>query len=199
MQALHLFLEQEYTKQKTIYPEYNAIFQAFRLTTFDKVQVVILGQDPYHGPNQAHGLCFSVQPRIAFPPSLKNIFKELERDLGTKPKTGSLVHWAEQGVLLLNSVLTVEAGLAASHQKRGWERFSDSVIRCLNEQKKDLVFVLWGAYAQQKCTFIDETKHRVLRTVHPSPLSVHRGFLGCGHFSSINAFLQEKGKKSIEW
>ncbi len=199
MQALQRFLKQEYAQQKTIYPEYSAIFQAFRLTPFNAVKVVILGQDPYHGPNQAHGLCFSVQAGIPFPPSLKNIFKELERDLSKKPKTGSLAHWAEQGVLLLNSVLTVEAGLAASHQKHGWEMFSDSVIRCLNEHKKHLVFVLWGTYAQQKCNFIDENKHLVLRSVHPSPLSAHRGFLGCGHFSKINTYLQENGKTPIEW
>jgi uracil-DNA glycosylase len=199
MQALQVFLTQEYAKQKNIYPEYTAIFQAFSLTPFDKVQVVIVGQDPYHGPNQAHGLCFSVQPGIPFPPSLKNIFKELKRDLGKKPKTGSLAHWAEQGVLLLNSVLTVEEGLAASHQKRGWEIFTDKVIHCLNEQKKGLVFVLWGKYAQQKCTFIDENKHLVLRSVHPSPLSAHRGFLGCGHFSSINVYLQENEKEPLAW
>jgi len=199
MQALQLYLEKEWAQNKPIYPEFKAIFQAFNLTTFDKVQVVILGQDPYHGPYQAHGLCFSVQPGTPFPPSLKNIFKELKRDIGKRPKTGCLEHWAAQGVLLLNSVLTVEQGLAASHQKKGWEIFTDKVIHCLNEQKKQVVFVLWGKYAQQKCTFIDETKHLVLRSVHPSPLSAHRGFLGCGHFSKINAYLREIGKAPITW
>lgn len=200
MQALQLFLQTEKMQKKTVYPEMVNIFQAFNLTPYLKVKVVIVGQDPYHGPNQAHGLCFSVQPGTPSPPSLKNIFKELERDLqGFTPTTGNLERWAKQGVLLLNSVLTVEKGLAASHQKKGWEIFTDKVIHLLNEQKQHIVFVLWGKYAERKCACIDPTRHLVLKSVHPSPLSAHRGFFGCGHFSKINAYLQAMGKVPIEW
>lgn len=200
MERLESFLEAELAKKKIIYPQKADIFKALSLTPYDKLKVVILGQDPYHGPNQAHGLCFSVQPGTPFPPSLQNIFKELERDLKIPtPKTGSLEHWAKQGVLLLNSVLTVEKGLAASHQNKGWELFSNNLIRLLNEKKQNLVFVLWGKYAEQKGAFIDPKRHLVLKAAHPSPFSAHRGFLGCGHFSKINAYLESVGKVPIEW
>jgi len=200
MKELKLFLRQEKDKRKIIYPRSAEVFSAFALTPIDQVKVVILGQDPYHGPNQAHGLCFSVKPGVPAPPSLLNIFKELHNDLGMPiPKTGCLEPWAKQGVLLLNSVLTVEQGQAASHQGKGWEIFTDRVIHLLNEQKQGLVFVLWGSYAQKKGCFIDEKRHLVLRAVHPSPLSAHRGFLGCGHFSKINAYLRKTGTDPIDW
>jgi uracil-DNA glycosylase len=170
------------------------------LTPLNEVRVVILGQDPYHGPGQAHGLCFSVQQGVRTPPSLVNIYKELEADLGIKPRHhGCLEHWAKQGVLLLNSVLTVERGLAASHSKRGWERFTDRIIARVNDKAEPVVFLLWGSYAQKKAAFVDGSRHLVLKAAHPSPLSAHSGFLGCRHFSRSNAFLEERGLKPIEW
>jgi uracil-DNA glycosylase len=200
MQQLRTFLLQEKEQGKIIYPKNKEIFNAFALTPFDNVKVVILGQDPYHGPGQAHGLCFSVLPPVPPPPSLVNIYKELQNDLGIpRPSTGSLIKWAKQGVLLLNSVLTVEKGLAASHQKRGWEEFTDRVIALLNEQKQGLVFLLWGSYAQRKGQFINTTRHCVLKAPHPSPLSAHQGFLGCRHFSTANRYLQSVQKEPIDW
>ena len=193
------FVKREYAST-TIYPPAKLIFNAFDQCPFDNVKVVIIGQDPYHGPGQAHGLCFSVNDGIAFPPSLVNIFKEINDDLGVPvPKTGNLERWAKQGVLLLNASLTVRAHLAGSHQNKGWERFTDEVIRILAEEKEGLVFMLWGSYAQKKGAVINPSKHKVLKTVHPSPLSVYRGFFGCKHFSLANEYLQEKGKTPINW
>ena len=183
-----------------IYPSGVQIFHAFNKTPFDKVKVVVIGQDPYHGEGQAHGLCFSVPKGIAQPPSLKNIFKELHRDNGMEiPKTGNLESWAEQGVLLLNATLTVRAHQAGSHQKKGWETFTDRVIEVLSEEKEGLVFLLWGAFAQAKSNLIDEKKHYILKSVHPSPLSAHRGFIGCGHFSKTNEILHFNGMEEIDW
>lgn len=200
MLALRKFLQQEKLQQKTIYPKSKDIFRAFALTPLEQVRVVILGQDPYHGVNQAHGLCFSVKPGVQLPPSLINIYKELQRDLGITPvKHGFLESWAKQGVLLINSVLTVEHGKAASHQGKGWEQFTDKVIALLNERLEPVIFVLWGNYAQQKGKIIDTKKHIVLTTTHPSPLSAHRGFLGCGHFSKINEYLTSWGQQPINW
>jgi uracil-DNA glycosylase len=200
MKELKAFLASEKANKKIIYPKGDNIFKAFELTPFDSVKVVILGQDPYHGPNQAHGLCFSVQDGMNQPPSLINIFKEIERDLKIPPaKHGCLENWAKQGVLLLNSVLTVQQGMAASHQGKGWERFTDRVIEVLNAQKEHLVFLLWGSYAQKKGQFIDRNKHLVLQSVHPSPLSAHRGFIGNGHFSKTNEYLVKQGKTPIDW
>jgi len=200
MQQLRVFLRQEKDHRKVIYPKSSEVFQSFTLTPYDQVKVVILGQDPYHGPGQAHGLCFSVRPGIPLPPSLINIFKELRDDVGIPlPKNGCLESWAKQGVLLLNSVLTVERGRAASHQGKGWEQFTDKVIEVLNGEKNGLVFVLWGGYAERKGQFIDGKRHLVLKAVHPSPLSAHRGFLGCRHFSKINAYLKQMGKTLIDW
>lgn len=200
MQALQSFLVQERNQHKTIFPKQEDIFKAFALTSYGRVKVVILGQDPYHQRGQAHGLCFSVPPGIALPPSLQNIFKELMRDLQVpRPKTGSLEHWAKQGVLLLNTVLTVEEGFAASHQKQGWETFSDHIIQRLSMKKECLVFVLWGSHAQQKSQLIDEKRHLILKAAHPSPLSAHRGFVGCGHFSAINRYLEKIGRTPITW
>lgn len=200
MQALRTFLVQEKRQGKTIYPAGGNIFAALNSMAFEEVKVVILGQDPYHGVGQAHGLSFSVPEGQALPPSLKNIFKEVERDLGiNKTAHGNLGHWAEQGVLLLNSVLTVEAGKAGSHQGKGWEVFTDRIIQLLNDEREGLVFLLWGSYAHKKGAVIDAHKHLVLKTVHPSPLSAHRGFLGCGHFSKTNAYLLEQGKQAIQW
>ncbi len=200
MQNLRAFLRQEKAAQKQIYPPSKLIFNAFNTTPLDKVKVLILGQDPYHGPRQAHGLCFSVLPGVAIPPSLVNIYKELYADLAIKPaQHGCLSHWAEQGVLLLNSVLTVEHAHAASHQGKGWERFTDKVISILNEKKTALVFLLWGSYAQKKGEFIDRNKHLVLQSPHPSPLSAHRGFLGNKHFSQTNDYLKKQGKATIDW
>lgn len=200
MQSLKQFLKEEYSKGKTIYPRGSEYFNAFNSTPFSRVKVVILGQDPYHGPGQAHGLCFSVRPGVAPPPSLINIFKELKRDLNIDPPLhGHLQSWAEQGVLLLNATLTVEKGKAGSHQNKGWERFTDKAIHCLNENREHIVFVLWGSYAQKKAAFVDTKKHLVLKAPHPSPLSAHRGFLGCGHFSKINAYLKKTGQKPINW
>lgn len=193
------FVRQEY-KDKTIYPKASNIFNAFNLCPFDKVKVVILGQDPYHEPNQAHGLCFSVLEPTPSPPSLKNIFKEINLDLGITPlESGDLTRWASQGVLLLNATLTVEAHKAGSHQGKGWEEFTDRVIFNLANRKSGLVFLLWGSYAQKKGEFIDQTKHLVLKSVHPSPLSAHRGFFGNHHFSQANNYLIAQGKLPIDW
>jgi uracil-DNA glycosylase len=200
MQALKSFLVAEKAAGKIIFPKGSEYFRALDLTRLGDVRVVILGQDPYHGDGQAHGLCFSVRPDVRIPPSLINIYKELERDLGIPPaRHGFLEHWAEQGVLLLNSVLTVERGLAAAHQGKGWERFTDAVVRAVNAQALPAVFMLWGSYAQRKAAFVDGSKHLVLKAPHPSPLSAHQGFIGCGHFSRANAFLAEKGLGQIEW
>jgi len=193
------FVKQEYATQ-TIYPKGNRIFNAFDKTPFDQVKVVILGQDPYHEPGQAHGLCFSVNDGIPLPPSLQNIYKELEDDLGIPPKaSGNLERWAEQGVLLLNATLTVRAHQAGSHQSRGWEEFTDAVIHRVAEEKEHVVFILWGSYAQKKGAFIDPFKHRVLKSVHPSPLSVYRGFFGSKPFSKTNQYLVQTGQTPIRW
>lgn len=200
MRELRAFLKEQHQKGKKIYPRGPDIFRAFNTTPFDSVKTVILGQDPYHGPGQAHGLSFSVPDGVPFPPSLQNIFKELHGDLGLPlPRTGNLQPWAEQGVLLLNAVLTVEHGKAASHQKKGWEIFTDAVIHRLAEEREGLVFVLWGSYAQKKAAFVDRKKHLVLESVHPSPLSAHRGFFGSKPFSKINWYLEKQGKKPIDW
>jgi uracil-DNA glycosylase len=200
MRDLREFLKKEIQAGKIIYPRGVEYFAALDHTPFDGVKVVILGQDPYHGVNQAHGLCFSVRPRVEIPPSLQNIFIELKNDLGIEPPNhGHLVHWAEQGVLLLNATLSVEAGRAGSHQDKGWEKFTDVVVDALNREREGLVFVLWGSYAQKKGAFIDAKKHLVLKGPHPSPLSAHRGFFGCGHFSRINSYLQAHGKAPIDW
>ena len=193
------FVRNEYSTT-TIYPPGKLIFNAFNLCPFDKVKVVIIGQDPYHGPGQAHGLCFSVNDGVVFPPSLQNIFKEIHEDLGSPiPNTGNLTRWAEQGVLLLNATLTVRAHQAGSHQRKGWEEFTDAAIRTLAEQREHLVFILWGAYAQKKGAFIDREKHLVLTSVHPSPLSAYNGFFGNKHFSRANAYLIEHGETPINW
>lgn len=199
---LKAFLVQEKQTGQEVFPSGKDIFNAFDSTPFDKVKVVILGQDPYHGPGQAHGLCFSVLPDVKTPPSLVNMYKELADDPQVDfqiPDHGHLQKWAEQGVLLLNATLTVRAHQAGSHQKRGWEQFTDAAIHALNEQKEGIVFMLWGSYAQRKGDFIDATKHVVLRSPHPSPLSAYRGFFGNRHFSQCNEFLQEKGQTVIEW
>ena len=193
------FVKTEYSS-KQIFPAGSQIFNAFDQCPFDKVKVVIIGQDPYHGPGQAHGLCFSVNDGVPFPPSLLNIFKEIERDLGIPyPQSGNLTRWAQQGVLLLNATLTVEAHKAGSHQGKGWETFTDAAIRKLATEKQNIVFMLWGSYAQQKGAMIDASKHLVLKSVHPSPLSAYRGFIGCGHFSQANQFLEAKGLDKIRW
>lgn len=193
------FVKTEYSS-KQIFPAGSQIFNAFDQCPFDKVKVVIIGQDPYHGPGQAHGLCFSVNDGVPFPPSLLNIFKEIERDLGIPyPQSGNLTRWAQQGVLLLNATLTVEAHKAGSHQGKGWETFTDAAIRKLATEKQSIVFMLWGSYAQQKGATIDASKHLVLKSVHPSPLSAYRGFIGCGHFSQANQFLEAKGLDKINW
>ena len=197
--ALTDFVRNEY-KSGTIYPPGKLIFNAFNLCPFDKVKVVIIGQDPYHGPEQAHGLCFSVNDGVPFPPSLVNIFKEIQDDLGTPvPPTGNLTRWASQGVLLLNATLTVRAHQAGSHQRRGWEEFTDAAIRCLAEERENLVFILWGSYAQKKGAFIDRNKHLVLTSAHPSPLSAYNGFFGNKHFSRTNDYLAAHGKEPIQW
>ena len=193
------FVREEY-RTTTIYPPGKLIFNAFNLCPFHQAKVVIIGQDPYHGPGQAHGLCFSVNDGIQFPPSLQNIFKEIKSDLDIPiPTSGNLTRWAEQGVLLLNATLTVRAHNAGSHQKKGWETFTDSVIRILAEQKENLVFILWGAYAQKKGAFIDKNRHLVLSSAHPSPLSAHNGFFGNHHFSLTNKWLTEHNLKAIDW
>ena len=200
MKNLKAFLLTEKQQHKVIYPVSSNIFNAFNSTPLDQVKVVILGQDPYHGPNQAHGLCFSVQPGIQPPPSLQNMFKELRRDIGMDISGhGCLQSWAHQGVLLLNATLTVEQGRAGSHQGRGWEIFTDKAIQLVNDQCRGVVFLLWGSYAQKKAAFIDTQKHLVLKAPHPSPLSAHRGFIGCGHFSTTNQYLQSCSKLPIDW
>lgn len=199
MQGLKLFLETEKQRGKVIYPRFNHVFRAFDLTPFENLKVVILGQDPYHGPQQAEGLCFSVPQGITFPPSLNNIYAELDRDLGPQKRSGSLIHWAEQGVLLLNSILTVEAHKAGSHQGKGWETFTDAVVNLVASEKENIVFLLWGSYAQKKGVNIDRKKHLVLTAPHPSPLSAHRGFIGCGHFSKTNQYLVDRNLQPIEW
>lgn len=198
-QQLADFVRQEYQTQ-VVYPEGKNIFNAFNLCPLGNVKVVLLGQDPYHEPMQAHGLCFSVQDGVAFPPSLKNIFKEIESDLGIPvPQSGNLERWARQGVFLLNSVLTVRAHEAASHQNKGWELFTDSVIKAISDNCDSVVFMLWGGFARSKAKLIDKQKHLILETAHPSPLSVYRGFWGCKHFSKANEFLIAKGKEAIQW
>ena len=193
------FVESEYS-DKIIYPPINQIFSSFNSTPFDEVKVVILGQDPYHGPNQANGLSFSVNEGVKFPPSLHNIYKELEDDLGVPISTsGDLFKWAKQGVLLLNATLTVESSKAGSHQKKGWEKFTDAVIQKLSDERENIVFILWGSFAQKKGAKIDRSKHCVIESVHPSPLSVYRGFWGSKPFSKTNAYLQSKDKKTISW
>ena len=201
MDELKAFLVEEKKADKIIYPPNHLIFNALNTTPLDRVKVVILGQDPYHGPNQAHGLSFSVQKGVALPPSLRNIFHELHADVGVeRPKHGDLTHWAEQGVLLLNAVLTVEAGQPTSHQKRGWEEFTDHVIDVLNEQREHIVFILWGAYAQRKGQRINHDKHLVLKAAHPSPLAANRGgFFGCKVFSKSNNYLKQHGIEPIDW
>lgn len=199
MQSLQQFLQAEKQK-KALYPEELEYFTALNSTSFSQVKVVILGQDPYHGEGQAHGLSFSVKPDIKIPPSLMNIYKELNMDLGITPVDhGYLLPWAEQGVLLLNSILTVEARKPGSHQNKGWEIFTDKIIELINEKHEGVVFMLWGAYAQKKGRHIDREKHYVLESVHPSPLSAYRGFLGCQHFSKANKYLTRIGKESIKW
>jgi len=193
------FVKEEY-RTKTIFPPGGLIFNAFELCPFDKVKAVIIGQDPYHGTGQAHGLCFSVRDGIEFPPSLKNIFKEIESDLGYRPlSSGDLSRWARQGVLLLNATLTVRANLAGSHQKKGWEEFTDSAISALNRERNNLVFFLWGAYAQKKGESIDRNRHLVMESVHPSPLSASRGFFGNRHFSKCNDYLKDHGIEPVDW
>ena len=201
MKKLKLFLTEEILhKRKTIYPEGSEYFLALNLTPLDKVKIVILGQDPYHGRNQAHGLCFSVRPQTAVPPSLINIYKELNQDLGiSKANHGFLKSWAEQGILLLNSSLTVEAGKAGSHQGKGWEKFTSKIIEVLNQERENLVFILWGRFAGEKGAVVDSSKHCVLKASHPSPFSADRGFFGCRHFSKANQYLQSKGIKEIDW
>ena len=200
MQDLRAFLVREKQSGKQIFPPGSLWFEAFNRTPFDKVRVVILGQDPYHGPGQAHGLCFSVQSGVKLPPSLINIYKELVSDVGiTLPTSGDLGPWADQGVLLLNATLTVEAFNAGSHQKKGWEEFTDIAIQRLNQEREGLVFMLWGSYAQKKGQSIDASRHLVLRAPHPSPLSAHRGFLGCRHFSQTNDYFLSRGQDPINW
>ena len=199
-EMLVAFVKRAY-QTTTVYPPGSMIFEAFNRTPFEKVKVVILGQDPYHGPKQAHGLCFSVQDGIQPPPSLINIYKELEKEYAQKldMRRGNLTRWADQGVLLLNATLTVQAGMAGSHQGKGWETFTDAAIKALGDQRDGLVFMLWGSYAQAKGKIIDRRKHLVLESSHPSPLSVYRGFDGCGHFVKANQYLQSKGKDAIDW
>ena len=197
--TLKQFLVEE-RKKHILYPPASKIFSCFNYTPFDKVKVVIIGQDPYHGQGQANGLCFSVSPGIQQPPSLQNIFKEIQNDLGIPiPKTGNLEPWAKQGVLLLNATLTVRANQAGSHQKQGWENFTDAVIKALSEKRKGLVFLLWGRFAQAKEMLIDKSKHHILKAPHPSPFSVHSGFFGCKHFSKTNELLRQEGLEEIDW
>lgn len=200
MKKLKTFLKQEKQQGKVIYPTGKDIFNAFNSTPVDAVKVVILGQDPYHGPGQAHGLSFSVPPGVRLPPSLQNIFKEIHGDIGAPvPQDGCLQRWAQQGVLLLNATLTVEQGKAGSHQGKGWESFTDKAISALSEAREGLVFLLWGSYAQKKTALIDTHKHLILKSPHPSPLSAHRGFLGNAHFSQANRWLSERGSEAILW
>lgn len=200
MKELMDFVKSERSKGKTIYPPEEDVFNALKLTPFDKVRVVILGQDPYHGPGQAHGLAFSVRKGVRMPPSLVNIYKELKSDLGiTPPSHGNLMAWAKEGVLLLNNVLTVEDGKAASHHGIGWEKFTDRVIELLNEDRENLIFILWGSPAQKKARIVDPKKHHLIKSVHPSPLSAHRGFLGSRPFSKTNAYLVSKQLRPVNW
>lgn len=200
MKSLRKFLMSQVESHKTIYPKGDEYFAALNLTPLDKVKVVIIGQDPYHGPGQAHGLSFSVRNGVRFPPSLQNIFKELQSDLGVPmPKSGDLTPWARQGVLLLNAVLTVEEGKAAAHQGKGWEQFTDQVIATLNQNREHIVYLLWGSYAQKKAAFVDRTKNLVIESPHPSPLSSYRGFFGSKPFSKINKYLKENGIQEIDW
>jgi len=199
-QSIPLHIKTEKSQGKTIYPPGSVIFNAFNTTPLDKVKVVILGQDPYHGAGQAHGLCFSVQYGVPPPPSLVNIFKELQDDIGVPiPGHGNLTHWAEQGVFLLNASLTVRAGEPMSHAKIGWAEFTDTVIKKISELKQNVVFILWGKFAQEKRVLIDESRHLILRSVHPSPLSAYGGFFGCKHFSKTNAYLVSKGIDPVDW
>lgn len=200
MKNLKAFLKSQYDAKKVIFPKANEYFFALDMTPLNKVEVVILGQDPYHGVGQAHGLSFSVREGVRLPPSLQNIYKEIESDLGIKvSRSGDLTRWAKQGVLLLNAVLTVEQDKAASHQGKGWEKFTDLIIATVNEHCKNVVFILWGAHAQKKAAFVDRKKHLVLESVHPSPLSAHRGFFGSKPFSKANAYLKAYNKKEIDW
>lgn len=200
MQSLKAFLVERKAQGATIFPRGSHYFNAFRLTPFDQVKIVIIGQDPYHGPNQAHGLSFSVPVGVATPPSLQNMYKELAEDVGfVDPGHGCLSYWAEQGVLLLNSVLTVEQGKAGAHQGKGWEQFTDQAIAKLSVEREGIVFLLWGSYAQKKGQLIDNQRHFVLKAPHPSPLSAYRGFFGCKHFSRANHYLQQRGEVPINW
>ena len=200
MRELRQFLVAQKESGKVIYPPGSQWFAAFNHTPFDRVRVVILGQDPYHGPSQAHGLCFSVLPGVKVPPSLVNMYQEMQEDLGIAPANhGCLTSWAKQGVLLLNATLTVEQANAGAHQGKGWEQFTDRAIRALNDQREGVVFLLWGSYAQKKGAFIDQSRHLVLKSVHPSPLSAYRGFFGCKHFSKTNDYLQKNGQTPIDW
>ncbi|MDH2431948.1 uracil-DNA glycosylase [Pokkaliibacter plantistimulans] len=200
MLQLKQFLREQKDARKVIYPRSQDWFNAFLYVPFEQIRVVILGQDPYHGPGQAHGLCFSVLPGVRIPPSLQNIYKELQRDLSVQPVGhGCLIPWAEQGVMLLNAVLTVEQAQAGAHQGRGWETFTDHVVERLNRERDGLVFMLWGSYAQKKGRVIDRSRHCVLESVHPSPLSAHRGFIGNGHFSAANQWLQQHGQSPVDW
>jgi uracil-DNA glycosylase len=199
MHELKAFLLAQKQQSRIIYPPGSLIFNALNSTPLNEVRVVILGQDPYHGPGQAHGLCFSVPQGVKTPPSLMNIFKEIKQDLGIENQSADLTSWAKQGVLLLNSVLTVEKARAASHQGKGWERFTDQVIQAINQHQQHVVFMLWGSYAQKKGAHIDTARHLVLKAPHPSPLSAHRGFLGCRHFSQCNAFLEAHHKIPVDW
>lgn len=198
-EKLTQFVKKEYSS-KTVYPEGKNIFRAFELCSFEEVKVVIIGQDPYHGPKQANGLCFSVNDGIALPPSLQNIYKEIETNLGvTRPTKGNLDSWAKQGVLLLNATLTVRANTPGSHQHQGWEEFTNAVIKTISDKKENVVFLLWGKYAQDKGAIIDRKKHHVLTAAHPSPFSAHSGFFGCKHFSKTNEYLKSIGKEPIDW
>jgi len=199
-QTLKAFLVQEIESKQTIYPPPKQIFNALDHCSFDQIKVVILGQDPYHGPGQAHGLCFSVADGVGTPPSLQNIFKELQNDLGlTPPSHGNLIKWANQGVLLLNATLTVRRGQPTSHAGKGWETFTDKIIQAISDQKSGVVFLLWGKYAQNKGSLIDASKHHILKAAHPSPFSAHSGFFGCKHFSQANQFLEKQGQEPIDW
>lgn len=200
MAKLKQFLKQEKERGATVFPKGTEIFNAMNTTPFENVKVVIIGQDPYHGPGQAHGLAFSVRKGVPIPPSLVNIYKEIESEYNVAmPHHGDLTGWAQQGVLLLNATLTVRQANAGSHQKQGWEQFTDAIIRAVNDQHEHVVFMLWGSYAQKKGAFIDQKKHLVLKSVHPSPLSAHRGFFGCGHFRKANDYLVQKGRPPIDW
>lgn len=199
-QSLTQKVRQEYLEGKAVYPPAPLIFNAFALCPFSEIKVVILGQDPYHGEGEAHGLCFSVPKEVRIPPSLKNIYKEIKSDLGTEiANSGNLERWAKQGVLLLNATLTVEKDTPGSHQGLGWETFTDAVIKKISEEKSGVVFLLWGKFAQAKSSLIDESKHLILKAPHPSPFSAHTGFFGCKHFSLTNGYLENQGKKPIEW